>query len=199
MELDDFKNIKAGNIPEYKVETTNTSNTMETLISELKSQDEKERKTIRTFIIIFGMFVVIYSSSFALQQGEMKTGFSLIVLGFLLALAYFFWRFRWFSAVDYAAPTTVFLKDAEQRYKYMTTPDWLITVPLIALFVAGGGIVVGASFSRYFDSIVIPVFVYLGIMVLAVSVGFWAGYKNWVRYKGGMLDKIRKMKRDFGA
>jgi hypothetical protein len=197
MELDDFKNT--GNTqqpPEITGEKPN-SPLMDTLIEELKALDAKESQKIRLFIIIFGMFVVIYSSTFALQKGDMKTGFSLIVLGFILVLGYMYWRYRRIKHVDYNLPTKVFLADAEHRYRHMTPTDWLVSIPLLSLFIAGGSIVVHTTFTLYFGNSILPLVIYLIIMVLAVVVGFYVGYKDWKKDKGGMLEKIRSLREEF--
>jgi hypothetical protein len=198
MELDDFKNKdKIQSTPEFTGEGTNMQ-PMETLIEELKALDNKERKKAGIFIIIFSMFVAVYSSTATLHQGGMKTGFSLLVLGFILVLGYIFWRYRRIKNVDYSAPTTVFLSDAEQRCRFMGPLDWVITIPMIILFIIGGSVVVHSTFNRYFGDSIIPLVIYLGIMAAAIAIGFRASYKDWKNDKGWMLKKIREMKREFG-
>lgn len=198
MELDDFKNsLTEQKSPEFTGDKINMQ-PMETFIEELKAFDSKERLKIRTFILIFGMFVLIYSGRLFEHPGEMKTGFSLIVLGFALAIVYFYWGFRKIRKVDYFSPTTVFLAEAEQRYRYMKPSDWLVVIPLLIIFITGGGMVVQASFERYFGDSLVPLFIYLGIMLITVAFGSWAGYKNWKGNKGRMLEKIRAMKIEFG-
>jgi len=198
MELDDFKKDgRSPQVPEFTGEKT-TTQPMETLIGELKALDSKHRKMAGFFIIFFGMFVAVYSSSFALHQGGMKTGFLLLVVGFIIVLGYSYWRYRRIKNVDYTAPTTVFLRDAEQRYRFMTPVDWLITVPMLILFITGGSIVVHSTYTRYFGDSLVPLFIYLGIMVMAVAFGFWASYKNWERDKGWMLKKILETQKAFG-
>jgi hypothetical protein len=128
----------------------------------------------------------------------MKTGFSLLVVGFITVLGYSFWRYQRIKNVDYTAPSTVFLRDAEQRYRFMTPVDWLITVPMLILFITSGGIVVHSTFIRYFGDSLIPLFIYLGFMVMVVAFGFWASYKDWEKDKGWMLRKIRETQKSFG-
>jgi len=199
MELDDFKNTaKTQQPPETTGEKPN-SPVMDTLIEELKALDAKESRKIRLFIIIFGMFVAIYSSTFALQKGDMKTGFSLIVLGFILVLGYMYWRYHRIKHVDYTLPTKVFLADAEHRYRHMNPADWLISIPLLSLFITGGSIVVHTTFTRYFGNSILPLVIYLIIMVMAVVAGFYAGYKDWKNDKGWMLEKIRSIRKEFDA
>jgi hypothetical protein len=199
MELDDFKNIgKSQKTPEFTGDKSNTE-PMETFINELKLQDEKQRKSLLALVGIFAMFVAVYSGTFSLQKGDMKAGYALLVFGFVLVLGYMFRKFRQIIKVDYTAPATVFLQKAEQRYRFMTLTDWVITLPLLALFITGGSLIVHASFTKYFGDSIIPVVVYLFIMALAVGIGFWAGRKNWNKHYEATLEKIREMKREFGV
>jgi hypothetical protein len=198
MELDDFKNRnKTHTTPEITGEGKNRQ-TMETFIEELKALDAKERKKAGIMMIILVMFIAVYSSSFTLQKGDMKTGYSLLVLGFIIAIVYAFWRYRRIKDVNYTVPTTVFLTDAEQRCRFMTPVDWLITIPILILFIAGGSVIVYSTFIRYFGDSLVPVFIYLGIMAGAITVGFWASYRNWEKDKGWMLKKVQELKREFG-
>ncbi len=198
MELDDFKNRnKTRTTPEFTGDEKSRQ-TMETFIEELKALDVKEKKKAGLMIIIIAMFVAVYSSSFTLQKGDMKTGYSLLVLGFFIAIGYVFWRYRRIKDVDYTAPTTVFLAEAEQRYRFMTPLDWLITIPILILFIAGGSVIVYSTFTRYFGDSLVPLLIYLGIMAGAITVGFWASFRTWERDKGWMLKKVKEMKREFG-
>jgi hypothetical protein len=199
MELDDFKNIgKSQKAPEFTGDKSNTE-PMETFINELKLQDEKQRKAILLLLGIFTMFVVVYSGTFSLQKGDMKAGYALLVFGFVLVLGYMFRKFHLISKVDYTAPATVFLQKAEKRYRFMTLADWVVTLPLLALFIIGGSLIVHGSLTKYFGDSIIPVAVYLLIMACAVGVGFWAGRKNWKKQHEATLEKIREMKREFGV
>jgi hypothetical protein len=199
MELDDFKSTgKKEATPGYRKNHLN-SEKMNSFIEELKAKDASERKKALTYITMFFVFVAVYAATMRLHQGLMKTGFALLVMAFVLILGYMFWRYRRIRDVDYSAPAIVFLREAEERYKYMTTTDWLVTIPLILLLVTGGCIVVYATLTRYFGDSIIPVVIYLCIMALAVAIGFWASHKDWKATKGWMLDRIRKMIRESGV
>jgi hypothetical protein len=197
MELDDFKNIgKTTQLSENKGDHANNE-PMETLINELKAADEKQRKKIRVFIIVFAMFMAVYSGILAQQKSDMKTGFALIVLGFACVLLYTFWRFLMINKVDYTAPTAIFLKKAEQRYRFMGLIDFIIIPLLITLLTIGGGLVVAGSFRKYLENVTIPIIIYLVVMCAAVAIGFWSERKNWEKEYGAIIKKIRDMRREF--
>jgi hypothetical protein len=198
MELDDFKNIL---LPDKEPRTdvsTDKENKINIFIEELKVADAKDRKNTRMFIIIMGMFVVIYSSTLVRYNGTMREGFAILVLGFALILSYLFWRYRKIRNIDYSAPAIQFLRKAGQRHRFMRPVDWIVTIPILLLFIAGGGIIIYASFLKYFGPSAWPLAIYSVVMAGAVVVGFWSGIKIWKRDKRGILEKIRKMQEEFG-
>ena len=197
MELDDFKRTgKADDLPGKKNEENGRIN-MDSFIEKLKARDEKDRKQIFTFIIIMVMFIVIYSGSQALQKEEIKPGYGVLILGFSLILFYLLRNLFRNKKIDYSAPTITFLKNAEKRYRFMPFIDVVITIPLLALLITGGGIIVKVSFTRYFPGSSLPLIIYLIFMAGVVAFGFWASYRNWLRDKGEILEEIRKLKREF--
>jgi len=198
MELEDFKNIgKNEKTPEMTGGKT-THDNMKTVIEDLKASDAKEQKKIFSFIIIFFVFVTVYFASFNMQKGDMKSGFGILVLGFVLILGFMFWKYLAYKKIDYTAPSIIFLKKASQRYRFMPVSELIISVPLLMILVTGGAIIVYSSFNRYFPGSYIPLIIYFIIMASAVVVGFWASYKNWKRDKGPVLEKIRQMQQEFG-
>ena len=94
--------------------------------------------------------------------------------------------------IDYSAPTITFLKNAEKRYRFMPFLDVVMTIPLLALLITGGGIIVKVSFTRYFPGSFLPLILNLIFMAGVVAFGFWASYRNWLRDKGEILEEIRK-------
>jgi hypothetical protein len=199
MELDDFrKSGKKETVSQFR-EAEIKSDKMESTIGELKVKDAEERRKTRMFIILFFVFVAVYSGSLGLHQGGMRTGFSILVLAFVLILGYVFWRFQRLKSVDYAAPATMFLKEAEKRHKFMTTRDWVITIPLLILLITGGSIIVHSTFIRYFSDSLVPLFIYLGLMAGVLAFSFGASIKNWKKSKGAMLEKIRQMQQELGV
>lgn len=197
MELDDFKNMGKDVKPAWIGDEKITQGELDTLIEALKANDIKDRKRIISFIIIIGMFIAIYSGSFAIQKETMRPGYALLILGFVLILFYFFRMFIRNKNVDYSAPTITFLRKAEQRCRFMNPIDWMISVPLMALLITGGGMIVDVSFARYFPGSILPLVIYLIFMAGVVGIGFWASHRNWQRDKGHLLGEIRKMKKDF--
>ena len=196
MELDDFKRTgKTGDLPDRKNEENGRIN-MDSFIDKLKASDQKDRKQVFTFIIMV-MFIVIYSGAQSLQKEEIKSGYGILIVGFSLILFYLFRKLLRNKKIDYSAPTITFLKNAEKRYRFMPFLDVVITIPLLALLITGGGIIVKESFTRYFPGSFLPLVIYLIFMAGVVAFGFWASYRNWVRDKGQILDEIRKIKREF--
>ena len=198
MELDDFKNTVLPDNEPYQDVSTDKEKKMDIFIEELKAADAKDRKNTRMFIIIMGMFVVIYSSALVRYHGTMKDGFAMLVLGFALTLFYLFWRYRKIRNIDYSVPSVRFLREAGQRHRFMSPVDWIVIIPMLLLFIAGGGIIVYASFLKYFGPSAWPLAIYFVVMAAAVAVGFWSGIKTWKRDKRGLLEKIRKMQEEFG-
>jgi hypothetical protein len=198
MELDDFKQ-KTGNrpMPEINGSPSDQSN-LNNFIEELKAKDAAQRKKVLVFIIVFFVFIAVYSSSMSLHLGGMRTGFSILVLGFLLILGYMSWRFLRLKNVDYTAPTATFLMEAEKRYKFMTPTDWIITIPLLMILITGGSVIVHSTFLRYFPDSYLPLVIYLCIMAGVVTVAFLAGFSDWKKKNGKVIERIRLMKKEFG-
>jgi len=198
MELDDFRNINIkGTPPEFNQQEQN-KNQMDTFIEELKAADSRERKKIVGFIIIFGIFVAVYSSSLSIHKGTMRDGFAILVLAFVLILAYMLFGYLRIKRINYTAPTIQFLGEAKKRHSFMPPREWFFVVPLLALLIAGGSLIVHSAFTRYFGVTYWPLTIYLLFMACVVGVGFWASKKHWKREKGEMLEKIRKMQQEFG-
>jgi hypothetical protein len=197
MELDDFKNTVLPGKEPYKDANPDNENKMDPFIEELKAANAKDRKNTRMFIIVMGMFVVIYSSTLIRHHGTMRDGFAMLVLGFVLALFYLFRRYSKTRNIDYSTPSVRFLREAGQRHLFMRPVDWIITIPILILFITGGGFIVYASFLKYFGPSAWPLAIYSVVMAAAVGVGFWSGINIWKRDKRGILEKIRKMQEDF--
>jgi hypothetical protein len=198
MELDDFKNTVLPDKEPYENVNTQKENKMDMFIEELKAADAKDRKNTRMFIIVMGVFVVIYSSTLVRIHETMKDGYAMLVLGFALTLFYLFWRYRKLSAIDYSAPSIQFLREAGQRHRFMRPVDWIVTIPMLILFFAGGCSIIDATFTKYFGPSAWPLGIYSVVMAAAAVIGFWSSMKIWKRDKKGILEKIRKMQAEFG-
>jgi len=198
MELDDFKQGKDSKQMPALTGSQSNQNNMNNFIEELKIKDAAERKKVLVFIIMFFVFVAVYSSSLGIQHRGMRTGFSILVLGFLMILGYMSWRLRRLKNVDYTAPTATFLKEAEKRYKFMAPLDWAITIPLLIILITGGSMIVHSTFTRYFPGSYLPLVIYLCIMAGAVIVGFRASFSDWKKKNGRVLERVRRMKKEFG-
>lgn len=199
MELDDFKRAPLPDKGSYENAAGKKPDNLDNFIEELKQADIKDRKKARMFIIVMIMFLVIYTPIMMRYQGMMKDGFAMIVMGFALILVYLFRRYRKIRKIDYSAPTVKFLKETAERLSFMRPADWFISIPLLFLLITGGGLVVYASFLKYFGTSPWPLTIYLIVISAAVAVGFWSGIKIWKKDKGGIVDKIRKMQEEFGG
>lgn len=198
MELEDFKSILNEESERNRSTINLNSDKMTTLIEELKKQDAEDRRKTFYFIIMFFVFVIVYTGTRNLHQGGMRTGFSILVFAFILILGYFFWGFQRLKRVNYSAPAIQFLKEAEKRYRFMTIMDWIITIPLIGLLITGGGMIVHYTFIKFFGDSFVPLFIYLGFMVCIVGFGFWASIDRWRKSKGLLLRKIRQLQHEIG-
>jgi len=198
MELDDFKKRAQGAGPvSAGSENTNTDIKTDAFIENLKATDLKERKKVFLLILFFGMFVVIYAGSFISKQGTGKEGYSILILGFCLAMGYLFYGLLKYKKVDYGEPAVGFLKHALARYRFISPVDLIITTPMLLLFITGGYLIVQSSFLKYMENTRIPVAIYLVIMLAAVAIGYWASYKNWKRHKKPLQEEIMKRLKEF--
>jgi hypothetical protein len=116
---------------------------------------------------------------------------------FSLLIAYFLTKYLRMRNIDYSVPVARFLQDAEKRYRYWTVTDFMVSVPMLILMCAGGGLIVYGSFQKYFPGSYLPLIIYLIVFGAALSVGSWAGRKQWKNQYGSTYEKIVKLKREF--
>jgi len=197
MELDDFKKILKKDDKQGTAGSGAGNGKLDSLISEMQIQDEKDRKKTGLYIIIFFAFVAIYSGLLTLNRGTMRDGFSVIVLGFVLATGYMFRLYLRVRSVDYTLPAAIFLRKAEKRYRFMNPADLVISCVLIAIFTLGGGMVVSASFAKYAGDNILPLIIYLAVMASAITIGFISSHRIWEKEKADTIKKIRSALEEF--
>lgn len=191
MELDEFK--KTGH-DRPSPATHGDGHRLDALIKDLKEQDVLMRKKIRLFSIIYIVFIGLYSAILTTQDNEvMKLGYSLLVLGFMLIIGYFSYLFMRVVKIDYSAPMIQFIKKALKRYAFMTVTDWLIVIPLLLVIGTGGMIIVWGSFSKYDPRPYLAAGIYLAVFLVAVTIGFWAGIKDWHKSNGNLYRRLQNL------
>lgn len=190
MELDDFKNkVQAGK----EFAAGDRSESISSLVEELKKADAEVKKKIWVFAIIMLGFCVIYLSILTSQRQEIREGYFLLVTGFLIILLYHLISLYRLRKIDYSAPTLVFLKRAKQRYSFMKPADWLVLIVFLGTGGYGGGIIVWYSFAKYFSDPTPALVIYIFILCMAVGIGFWSSRRDWKKTKGDLTSKIGKL------
>jgi multisubunit Na+/H+ antiporter MnhC subunit len=199
MELDDFKLMKPaeGATDREENEPLKTDD-MNTLINQLKEADTKDKKALFLIIIIFFVFIGVYLSTSLTKHGELRDAYSMLILGFAMALLYMFSGLLKTRRVDYTEPACIFLRKALKRHKFMKPIDWILTLPIIAIFFAGGFLIVRHSFMKYMDNTLMPEIIFIAVFVAAVTVGGWAGYQKWKEKKAPLVEEIRRKLKEFG-
>lgn len=197
MELDEFKNLSRPGKLSNQEAVTRPADTMEALISEIKSKDLERKKAVRIIIMSFVALAVIYITSVSWNKGLMQLGYLMLGGSFSLLIAYSLTKYLRMSKIDYAAPVARFLKDAEMRYRYWTLTDFIVSVPMLIVLCAGGGLIVYGSFQKYFPGSYVPLIIYLIVFGAALMVGLWAGRKQWKNQYGTIYDKIVNLKKEF--
>jgi len=193
MELDDFK---TGLGPVTGPSEKENGNGISSLMDEIKANDEILRKRIMLFLGMNIALFSIYAASFAAKSGGLRMGYSFLVLGFALIVAYFLFRYLRLKNINYTAPVKDFLLAAKRRYAYMTLWDWVVIIPLLAIVGTGGFLVVWFSFSKYFPKPYLAAIIYLILFGSAIGIGFWSSKKQWIRESGDRLRCIREMLRE---
>lgn len=79
----------------------------------------------------------------------------------------------------------------------MKPVDWMLTLPIIATFFTGGFLIIRYSFMKYLGNTLVPEIVFTAVFVAAVSVGSWAGYRQWKQKKAPLVEEIRKKLKEF--
>ena len=196
MELDDFKSI--GLSMEDGKPKGNGEQT-ESLLRDLKAMDAKMKKMTAMLIAMNSALFATYAGIFTMQDGWLRTGYSLLILGFVLIIAWFGYKFIRLKKINYAAPVNKFLEQAIARYTFMRTIDWIVTIPLLAILGTGGLLVVWFRFKHYFDTPYIAALIYLLVFSGAIVVGFWSSLKEWKKTYGPLVTRIKMMQAELHA
>jgi hypothetical protein len=199
MELDEYKTMNKEELSIKGSETGDGVEPLQNLISEMKEKDKQERKALLYLVIMFFVFVTIYLAQLGRQTGVMQAGYAILASGFILALLYFYLKFRNYAKISYSEPVLLFLKAAERRYAYWTIQDLLVAFPLTIFMGIGGGLIVFSSFNKYFPESPLPLMIYCLIYFTAIFIGFWAGRKQWEKAKRPLYEKIRQLRKEFGG
>ena len=167
------------------------------LIAELRNRDAADRRALLYIIGGFAMFTCIYSALLGTKTVEMRTGYALLVGGFIYSLGYFGVRYLLHRRIDYAAPTLLFLKRALRRYTYWPWQDILAVTPSAVAMGLGGMMIVESSFRKYFPGSVWPVVIFWAVFASAFIVGHFAGKSQWRKEKQPYYERIRGMVEEF--
>jgi len=189
MELDDFKHKEIR-------KAADADDSLHNLLEAVKTADDQDRKRLLRLIRIFVFLFIIYFGSFAIKNGCLKEGFGLLIFTILLILAFTAYKYLRSKKINYSEPIASFLRKAENRYRLFTLTDAIISVPLLALLVYSGGLLVTCSFDKYFPGSPVPLIIYGIFMTAVVVTGLWATSKDWNKARKPVMDKIRELRKD---
>lgn len=197
MELDEFKNLSDSGISAEQKPLPDPQSSMDDLIRELKVKDQERKKAMRILLMSFTALAVIYITSVARNEGFARLGYLMLGGSFSILIVYFSTKYFRMRKIDYSAPIISFLRDAKKRYKYWSLSDFIVSVPMLLVLCTGGGLIVYASFQKYFPGSVVPMIIYLTIFASALSVGSWAGRKQWKKQYSRTYGQIVRLIAEF--
>jgi len=161
---------------------------LDSLVSELKKKDDRQKKTYRRFYIMLSVFVVFYALLLVVNPDpELTLSHRLAGLFYVIAFITGAWLFRrehrMMVSINYADPLLQVLKSAADRYRPFNKR--FLPYLLVLLFI-NLGITLGGP-RRYLpeqwtddQKILMIQVVYWGIMVISAVIG----YLLWrVRYR----------------
>ena len=212
MDLNDIKS-KASQIkaPQGRPgDQVGKSATLDSLVEQLRTADERERVGIVKAITLFGFAAVLLALSFIIPtwlaptweilsttwfRGFLAAWMALLVLLGLISS-------RRLKAIDYAAPTRQFLSEAQRRYCWKRFWNYLVEIPACLLVgVLAGYYIVNVLPGRYFGPEARPVIIacfcvfFVGVCVM----GYVFTYLNWKRDKKPLWLKIKQAQGELGS
>ncbi len=188
MNLDDFKTLTKSVKAPANAPSGDTH--LDSFIAELRARDQREhRRHLGMALVLLPVGLVFLASGVSHGPGNGMTG-----LGIAFVAVYLGARGRWFTRVDYAAPTREFLAAAAKRYRFWRVEDMLFEVPLLLGLGLGGGLTVWMTALKYFgpDGVRLALAGF-GMFLSTLCVFGWiAARKKWRLESGGLLAEIRQ-------
>ncbi len=219
MKFDDmkkqFKEVKAPEIKfkptgkenPGKKENTMTTITLNGFVEKLKTQDEKDKKMSRGFMITLCILTVIYTGLFLVNPDPDLTlyhriGGGLLVAAFILFILHLKKKLSGFEKISYQSPTNQFLGEAEKRMRFLSKKHAWILYPYLLLIDAAECLFILARYwgperetGRGLMIILIVNVVYFGVL----GIVYIFARKKWKKEKEPLLQKIRQMKQDLST
>lgn len=168
----------------------NNNENMETLITNLKNEDSRNLKLMKSFRIIYLIFTIIYVLLMVLNPDPnlplmQRISGLCFVLSFFLFFLIFNKNYKEYKKVDYSLPLAEMLKNAVKRYE-MGYKKYLLLLPSIIL------IDLGLSLSDIFLTPNISL-----MHILAMQIGFfllmfisaYIGFLIWKNKQKPLRDK----------
>ena len=106
-------------------------------------------------------------------------------------------KLRGARELDYSAPVRIFLRETENRYRFIGPAELWYSIPLLAVLAVTGGLcVVDACIPHLFkESQIEPLLAAYGLFFAAVcALGYYFTYKDWKRGRGRILEDVRRMR-----
>jgi hypothetical protein len=211
MDLDDVKKmareVKAPQIAGRVA--ADASGGTDGLLQAVMAADETEcrqtRKAFPFYLIAAALYAVGCVSFFlGSSSGSPSRAihFGVLAAIFLLLSILMLRKLHSIRALDYSMPVRGFLAETECRYRFLRFSDLWYVIPLVLVIAVTGGLaVVDALIPRYFlesqRALVLAVY---GLFFAAICcMGYYFSYQNWKRDKGGILEDIRRMRRELGS
>jgi TRAP-type C4-dicarboxylate transport system permease small subunit len=206
MNLDEFKSsTRSVKAPEAAPTPLKASmRSMEDLIEELKKADAVEIKKNRHRMVCFiagGVLLAFaFSRTWPLQDGT--TNHWIKAMTGLLALWYVGlgissgYIMRQYVRIDYTTPLSIFLAQAEKRFRLLDGQGLLLAsliLPIAVLCIIAGGHYVRDAFYRHLPSVqanTVAVGYYLFIALVFI-LGSYFTYKNWLKERAPYWREIK--------
>lgn len=211
MELEELKSsrhaIKAPQESPEKTMGTPTS-ALSNLIEKLKTEDTRQLTMLKRakplwwvaagcWVLVFvGILLTDVASSQRVGSGIPLRG--LLALVFLGLAVGFTIQIQKLSAIDYAAPTSRFLRIAARRYQFMSTPYMILSVLVTSSLALAAAPYVVDVLERYcdiHDSIAGTVSTF-AFVALVYIFGYYVTRKTWKKERAPMYEEIRRMQKD---
>ena len=126
----------------------------------------------------------------------MQGGLALI---YVLVTVVYIWAVRKLSRIDYTEPVRRFLEQAEVRYRFMRTSDWLLALTglLTVMVIMSVGSVPYLSRIFGFGEDYLPMsIIFPGFLIAVALMGLYFTRKNWERDRAPLWHQIKQIQED---
>ena len=177
--------------------------TVDGLVDELRGRDAAERKRARRMMAVFGLCAALFSvATFGgYVDPGIKAGRALLVAVYALVALVAAAKLLRHTRIDYAAPTLVFLKKAEKRYRFISPWEYLYIVPGLLAAALAGWLILASGFDmliRPARALRFNILYGIGFAALLVF-SFAVSRAKWKRETGPLYARLVRAIADFEA